>query len=76
MTVVTVNMVIDVDDHAWALVAGAGDAYDQAVAQRQRSLVADVRDYALNALRESAAAQEGAITSVDEGNEKEEQDGS
>lgn len=60
-TTVTVTLAVEVDDHTWADHYGEGDAYDEAEAQRPRSLVADVQDYVLNMVQQSAAAQEGAI---------------
>jgi hypothetical protein len=63
--IVTVSLEIEVSEPAWSRMAGVGDAYDCAAAQRRRSLVADVEDYVQQALAESAAAAEGAIMSVD-----------
>src|SRR3954470_19248139 len=63
--IITVTLEIEVDEHIWASVYGRGDAYDRAEAQRSRSLVADVEDYALGQIAESAAAEEGAIVGVE-----------
>ena len=64
MTVVSFTLTVEVDDHAWANVYGAGDGYEHAEAQPQRSLVADVEDYITNQITQSAAADEDAILSV------------
>lgn len=61
---IQVTLAVEVDDGRWAIVYGQGDAYNEAEAQPRRSLVADVEDYIHHTIAESAAAQEGAITSV------------
>ncbi len=66
MSTITVSLVIEVDDNAWADLYGRGDAYGRAEAQRRRSLVADVEDYVFAQVAESAAANEGAILSVEQ----------
>lgn len=63
-TTATVVLEIEVDDHVWATIYGAGDAYDRAEAQCRRSLYADVEDYVRTAVADSSAAQSGAITEV------------
>lgn len=65
MTTIQVTLTIEVDDNAWAEVYGAGDAYDRAEVQARRSLVADVESYVESTLGGCAAAEEGAITSVE-----------
>lgn len=63
-TTVTVVLEIEVDEHVWANVYGAGDAYDRAEAQQRRSLYADVEDYVHQAVAESAASHEDAFREV------------
>jgi RNA-splicing ligase RtcB len=65
MTTIAVTVEVEVNDAAWASLYGAGDANDRADAQRPRSLVADVEDYVLRSISESAAAQDGAFVSVE-----------
>ena len=63
--IVTVTLEIAINEHAWTEMYGRGDAYDRAEAQAQRSLVADVEDYAFGQIAQSAAANEGAIVGVE-----------
>lgn len=48
----TVRAEVEVDSHAWEETYGTG----------QRTVVADVEDYLLNLIEDSAAATEGAIS--------------
>lgn len=54
---VTVTLVLDVDPEAWDLAYGTGT--DQAAVR------ADVKDYAADQVRHSAAGTEGGIRSVE-----------
>lgn len=60
---VTVCLEVEVDEAAWERTYGL--SYDEASAQRQRALIADVEDYVFTAIAESGAFEDGAITRVD-----------
>jgi hypothetical protein len=61
MLTVSMTIEVEVNERQWAALYGAGDAYDRADAQQRRSLVADVEDYVLGQITDSAAAEGGAI---------------